>query len=214
MTDDLVWIHRDAESVVKLVLNRPAKANALTGAMLDSLCAAVTEAGRSGARALVLTGNGKVFSAGADLGEAAAGLAVSSAWERLSGAVADLPCLTVAALNGTIAGGANGMALACDIRIAVPEATFFYPVMRLGYLPPPSDVVRMVRLVGRSRAAMILSAGQRIGAEEALAWGLIDRIVPREALMDTALALCAGVIAAKPGHAEAIGRMVRAAARG
>ena len=136
MTDDLVWIHRDPESVVKLVLNRPAKANALTGAMLDSLCAAVTEAGRSGARALVLTGNGKVFSAGADLGEAAAGLAVSSAWERLSGAVADLPCLTVAALNGTIAGGANGMALACDIRIAVPEATFFYPVMRLGYLPP------------------------------------------------------------------------------
>ena len=104
MTDDLVWIHRDPESVVKLVLNRPAKANALTGAMLDSLCAAVTEAGRSGARALVLTGNGKVFSAGADLGEAAAGLAVSSAWERLSGAVADLPCLTVAALNGTMAG--------------------------------------------------------------------------------------------------------------
>ena len=153
-------------------------------------------------------------SAVADLDAARAGLATSPLWEELSGLIADAPALTIAALNGTAAGGALGMVLACDLRIAVPSATIFYPVMRLGYLPPPSDVVRMVRLVGRSRAAMILSAGQRIGAEEALAWGLIDRIVPREALMDTALALCAGVIAAKPGHAEAIGRMVRVAARG
>lgn len=199
--------------MVKLALDRPEKANALTAAMLESLIDAVLDAGRTGAKALVVTGTGRVFSAGADLGEAAAGLARSPLWERLSAAVAGLPCLTVAALNGTMAGGANGMALACDIRIAVPEATFFYPVMRLGYLPPPSDVVRMVELVGRSRAAMILSAGQRIGAAEALAWGLIDRIVPGEALMDTALALCAEAVAAKPGHAEAIGRMVREAAR-
>ena len=72
----------------------------------------------------------------------APGLATSDVWERLSGAIAALPCLTVAALNGTLAGGANGMALACDLRIAVPSAKFFYPVMKLGFLPQPSDPAR------------------------------------------------------------------------
>ena len=95
--------------------------------MLTEL-AEITE-GAGEAQALILTGEGKVFSAGADLDEARASLAVSDIWERLSGAIASLPCLTIAALNGTLAGGAMGMALACDIRIAVPTAKFFYPVM-------------------------------------------------------------------------------------
>ena len=100
------------------------------------------------ARALILTGRGRVFSAGADLGAARAGLATSPLWEELSAAIADLPCMTVAALNGTLAGGAFGMALACDLRIAVPEAKFFYPVMKLGFLPQPSDPGRLAALVG------------------------------------------------------------------
>ena len=68
-------------------------------------------------------------------------------WERLSGAIASLPCLTIAALNGTLAGGAMGMVLACDLRIAVPGAKFFYPVMKLGFLPQPSDPKRLAALV-------------------------------------------------------------------
>ena len=103
------------------------------------------------------------------------------------------------------------MALACDIRIAVPEATFFYPVMRLGFLPQPSDPRRLAALAGPSRAAMILMAGQKITAGEALAWGLFDRVVAPEALMDAALSLCAGARAAAPDHVAAITRMVRAA---
>lgn len=63
------------------------------------------------------------------------------------------------------------MVLACDLRLAVPGARLFYPVMRLGYLPQPSDPVRLAALVGPARARMILMAGQKIGAEEALAWG-------------------------------------------
>ena len=187
-------------------LNRPEKANALTGDMLEALARAVEEAGE--ASALILTGEGKVFSAGADLEAAAAGLATSPLWERLSSAIAAFPGLTIAALNGTLAGGACGMALACDLRIAVPGARVFYPVMKLGYLPQPSDPARLAALVGPARAKLVLMAGAKIEAEEALAWGLIDRIAPPEALMDTARALCADVLAANPAHAAAIKRMI------
>ena len=187
-------------------LNRPEKANALTGDMLEALARAVEEAGE--ASALILTGEGKVFSAGADLEAAAAGLATSPLWERLSSAIAAFPGLTIAALNGTLAGGACGMALACDLRIAVPGARVFYPVMKLGYLPQPSDPARLAALVGPARAKLVLMAGAKIEAEEALAWGLIDRIAPPEALMDTARALCADVLAASPAHAAAIKRMI------
>lgn len=187
-------------------LNRPEKANALTGEMLEALVHAVEGAGE--ARALILTGEGRVFSAGADLEAAAAGLATSPLWERLSGAIAAFPGLTIAALNGSLAGGACGMALACDLRIAVPGAKIFYPVMKLGYLPQPSDPARLAALVGPARAKLVLMAGARAEAEEALAWGLIDRIVPAEALMDTARALCADVLAASPAHAAAIKRMI------
>ena len=211
MTRGPVWIHHYSDGVVKVVLDRPEKANALSAAMLEALIAAMDDVAQAGARAMILTGTGKVFSAGADLAHAAGGLAVSQLWERLSGAVAALPCLTVAALNGTVAGGGCGMALACDIRIAAAGAQIFYPVMKLGFLPQPSDVVRLVDLAGRSRAAMILSAGQRIGTDEALAWGLFDRVVAPEALMDAALSLCAGARAAAPDHVAAITRMVRAA---
>ena len=188
-------------------LNRPEKANALTGEMLDALARAVEEADK--ASALILTGEGRVFSAGADLdAAAAAGLATSPLWERLSSAIAAFPGLTIAALNGTLAGGACGMALACDLRIAVPDAKIFYPVMRLGYLPQPSDPARLAALVGPARAKLLLMAGARVETEEALAWGLIDRIAPPEALLDTARALCADVLAACPAHAAAIKRMV------
>ena len=154
-----------------------------------------------------MTGVGKVFSAGADLDDARAGLATDPVWERLSSALAGFPGLTIAALNGTLAGGSMGMTLACDLRIAVPGAKFFYPVMKLGFLPQPSDPARLVALVGPARAKMILMAGQKIDTDEALAWGLIDRIVPGEALLDTARALAADVLAAKPGHAAAIKAM-------
>ena len=187
-------------------LNRPEKANALTGEMLEALVHAVEGAGE--ARALILTGEGRVFSAGADLEAAAAGLATSPLLERLSAAIAAFPGLTIAALNGSLAGGACGMALACDLRIAVPGAKIFYPVMKLGYLPQPSDPARLAALVGPARAKLVLMAGARAEAEEALAWGLIDRIVPAEALMDTARALCADVLAASPAHAAAIKRMI------
>ena len=188
-----------------ITIDRQDKANSLTGEMLSDLAEAFENAKES--RAIILTGRGKVFSAGADLEEARAGLATSPLWERLSGAVAAAPGLTIAALNGTLAGGAMGMALACDIRLAVPGAKFFYPVMKLGYLPQPSDPGRMAALIGPARTKMILMGGQKIPAEEALTYGLVDRIVDPADLLETARGICADTLAAKPEIAAGIKAM-------
>ncbi|MEY8828623.1 enoyl-CoA hydratase/isomerase family protein [Sedimentitalea sp. XS_ASV28] len=200
----MIDLHRD-DGLWTVTLNRPDKANSLTAAMLDELAGIAEEA--TGARALILTGAGRVFSAGADLDEARAGLATSDVWERLSGAIARLPCLTIAALNGTLAGGAMGMALACDLRIAVPDARFFYPVMKLGFLPQPSDPIRLAALVGPARTRLILMAGQRITAQDALQFGLVDRLVEPGALLATARDLAADSCAAAPDIAAGIARL-------
>lgn len=191
-----------ADDVWTVTLNRPDKANALTEAMLRQLTDVMRDAQE--ARAVILTGAGKVFSAGADLEAARAGLATSSAWEDLSAAVASLPGLSIAALNGTLAGGAMGMALACDIRIAVPSARFFYPVMKLGFLPQPSDPPRMAALIGPARTKLMLMGGQKIEAEEALRFGLIERIVQPEDLLQHAQSLTADTVAAKAELARQI----------
>ncbi|KIT16699.1 enoyl-CoA hydratase/isomerase family protein [Jannaschia aquimarina] len=185
--------------VTALTLDRTNKRNALTGGMLEDLIAGVEAAPGP----LVMTGAGGVFSAGADLEAARAGLATSPLWERLSGTIAAHPHLTVAALNGTCAGGALGMVLACDIRLSVPEATFFYPVAKLGFLPQPSDPVRLAGLTGSSRAKLMLAGGARWDAFEALTFGLVDRVVP-----DPVAAARELVSAGEPGHVAAIKAMV------
>ena len=183
-----------------VTLNRPDKANSLTAGMLGRLAEIAGEAEADPQiRALILTGAGDtVFSAGADLQEARAGLATSPLWERVSGGIAALPCLTVAALNGTLAGGAFGMALACDLRIAVPHARFFYPVASLGFLPQPSDPGRLVALMGPARAKLLLLGGQKLSADEALAFGLVDRITAPEHLAEQAAGLVADAQAGQP----------------
>ncbi|WP_299553544.1 enoyl-CoA hydratase/isomerase family protein [uncultured Tateyamaria sp.] len=190
-----------------ITINRPEKAGALTEQMLIDLRDAARDAGQ--AAAVILTGTGKVFSAGADLDAARAGLATSPLWEELSGAIADLPGLTIAALNGTVAGGATGMVLACDLRIAVPSAKFFYPVMKLGYLPQPSDPVRMAALIGTARTKMIFLGGQKLPAATAYEFGLVDELVENGAVLDRAQQLCIDIAAAKSETARAIKAMCR-----
>ncbi|WP_375265645.1 enoyl-CoA hydratase/isomerase family protein [Planktotalea sp.] len=194
--DDGVWT---------VTINRPEKANSLTLEMLQELAQIARDA--KDARVLILTGAGKVFSAGADLEAARSGLAISPIWEEVSGAIADLRCLTIAALNGTLAGGAMGMALACDVRLAVPNAKFFYPVMKLGFLPQPSDPARMRALIGPARTKLILMGGQKILADEALAFGLIDRICSAETLLTEAEEIGADSNIADPDLAAQIKQM-------
>jgi enoyl-CoA hydratase/carnithine racemase len=186
----------------KITLNRPEKANALTAAMLQEL-AEIAEAAQQ-ARGLIITGAGGVFSAGGDLDEMTDGLATSALWERLSTAIAAVPGLSIAALNGTLAGGAMGMALACDIRLAVPQAKFFYPVMKRGFLPQPSDPLRMSALIGPARTKLILMGGQKLTAQEALQFGLIELVVEPEDLLPTAENIAADTMAASPEIARGI----------
>lgn len=189
-----------------VTIDRPDKAGALTLEMLTEL-ADIAEAARD-AKLFILTGTGRVFSAGADLDAARAGLAVDPVWERLSTAIAEIHGLSIAALNGTVAGGAFGMVLACDLRIAVAKAKFFYPVMKLGFLPQPSDPPRLAKLVGPARAKMILMAGQKVVADDALAWGLIDCVVPEDALLETAGAFGQDALQADHDHVATIKSMV------
>ncbi|MCB5199084.1 enoyl-CoA hydratase/isomerase family protein [Loktanella sp. TSTF-M6] len=178
-----------------LTLDRPDKANALTAAMLAELCRAVQAAQDS--KALILTGNGRVFSAGADLADVGR-LATSPLWEELSTAIADHPGLTIAALNGTLAGGAMGMALACDMRIAVPGASFFYPVMKMGVRPQPSDPGRLAALCGPARAKSLLLGARKWTAEQALTYGLIEEIADDPVAAARAMATAA--LQADAGH--------------
>lgn len=188
-----------------LRINRPDKANALTEAMLSDLADAVESATQS---VLILTGEGKVFSAGADLDDVRGGtLATSPEWERLSRAVAGFQGLSVASLNGSCAGGALGMVLACDLRIAVPTAKFFYPVIKMGVLPQPSDPARLAALVGPSVAKRILLTGAKLDAVEALSVGLIDRI-SSGSLTDETLELITPAMGADPAQITAIKALI------
>ena len=189
-----------------VTVDRPDKAGALTREMLIEL-SDIAEAAHA-AKLFVLTGTGSVFSAGADLDAARAGLATDPVWERLSGAIAAQSGLSIAALNGTVAGGAFGMVLACDLRIAVPSANFFYPVMKRGFLPQPSDPARLARLIGPGRAKAILMAGQKISAETALQWGLIDQIAKKDDLQAGVATLAQDALSADISHISAIKRMI------
>lgn len=193
--------------VLTLTLNRPDKANALTGEMLATLADQV-EGIETDVCAVVLTGAGRVFSAGADLEAARAGLAVDPVWERLSGAIADCPALTVAALNGTVAGGALGMVLACDLRVAAPGASMFYPVMKLGFLPQPSDPARMMAISGGSAARRLFLAGEKIGSDEAKVLGLVDAVDPD--VMTAVRSMVADACAAGQAHVAAIKGLIPA----
>ena len=198
---DLIDVSHEGDLWV-VTLNRSDKANALTADMLNQLADIAQDARH--AKAFILTGRGKIFSAGADLADVGAGLATDPAWERLSANIVQINGLTVAALNGTVAGGAHGMVLACDLRIAATHTKFFYPVMKIGVMPQPSDPIRMAKLIGPARTKMILLAGQKIAAETAQNWGLVDAITKPDALLQTAKDWCGDVLGADHRNAPSI----------
>lgn len=199
----------ETEARWTLTLSRPDKANALTREMLVDLDAAVQRATEAGAPTLVITGEGRVFSAGMDLEAAKSGLAKDGIWEQLSNRIAAFPGLSIAALNGTAAGGCLGMVLACDLRVMAPEAKIFYPVMKMGFLPQPSDPGRLRALVGPGRAAQILLAAQKIDAQTALDWGFADRLTSSEDLAAVLDDLTEAAVAAKPEIRAGIKALLR-----
>ena len=202
----MITLKKHKNAVWEIRINRPEKANSLSSEMLEELLAIIEKA--NSARGIILTGQGKTFSAGADLSEVKSGLATSPIWEKLSLSLKELNCVTIAALNGTVAGGAFGMVLACDIRICVPSSKFFYPVMKMGYLPQPSDPKRLVDLIGPGRAKLMLVAGEKLDSDKAYKFGLVDEIVMVEDLISRAHTLLDASLSAPPNHVSGIKRLM------
>ena len=166
----------------------------------DDVCDAVAKTESAFGPLDVLIGN-------AGLLDPISHLATSPEWESLSAAVAGFSGLSVAALNGSCAGGALGMVLACDLRVSVPTAKFFYPVIKMGVLPQPSDPARLAALVGPAAAKRILLTGARIEAPEALAIGLIDCLSGDDLVTDVQN-MISPALAADPTQVAAIKAMI------
>ena len=198
----MINLKKHKNAVWEIKINRPEKANSLSSKMLGELLTIIEKADE--AKGVILTGQGKTFSAGADLIEVKSGLATSPIWEKLSKSLKELNCVTIAALNGTVAGGAFGMILACDIRICVPSSEFFYPVMKMGYLPQPSDPKRLIDLIGPGRAKLMLVAGQKLSSDKAYKFGLVDEVVKVENLIIRAHELLAASLSARSDHIASI----------
>jgi enoyl-CoA hydratase/carnithine racemase len=182
-----------ADGVGTIRLDRP-KMNALDAQMQEEIRAAAGEATeRDDVKAVVVHGGEKVFAAGADVKEMAA-MSYTDMIKRSSGltsaftAVARIPKPVVAAVNGYALGGGCELALCADIRIAADNATFGQPEILLGIIPGAGGTQRLSRLVGPSRAKDIIFTGRFVKAEEALAIGLVDKVVPAESVYDEAVA--------------------------
>jgi enoyl-CoA hydratase len=171
------------EEFAVLTIRRPSALNALSFELIDRIGDCITRAGQSGARALIVTGEGeKAFCAGADIKElqhrelvaqragAERGQAVFVLLDRL-------PIPSVALVNGYAFGGGCELALACTLRLALPNAKFGLPEVKLGLIPGYGGTQRLPRLVGEGRALEMVMTGRTVGAEEALAMGLVNHIV-------------------------------------
>lgn len=181
-------------AVATLTLNRPDSLNALTGAMLDEMKAALESLPPAGARTLLLAGAGRGFSSGADLAAGGGlpddvGAALEAHFNPLVEALFRLPLPVVAAVNGPCAGAGCSLALAADIVIAGRSAYFLQAFINLGLIPDAGATWLLPRLAGRARAMEMMMLGERIPAEKAADWGLISRVVEDEELESEAVAL-------------------------
>jgi enoyl-CoA hydratase/carnithine racemase len=181
-----------AGGIAVLRLDRP-KMNVLNAEMQHLIGAAAQECrDRSDVAAVVITGGDRVFAAGADIKEMAqlsyAEMALhSSKLQRAFTAVAQIPQPVVAAVNGYALGGGCELALCADVRFAAADATLGQPEIKLGVIPGAGGTQRLARLVGPSRAKDLVFTGRFVSAAEALAIGLVDRVVPAEQVLETAL---------------------------
>ena len=202
MTDELVRSERRG-AVALLTLDRPKALNALDRATLERLRARLAElAGDRTVRAVVLTGAGRAFAAGADIAEMRGlGPVEAEAFSRLGhAALADLEALpvpTIAAVNGYALGGGCELALACDWIYASTKARFGQPEVNLGLIPGFGGTSRLVRRVGPAWAKELILSGEPIDADTAVRIGLANRVFEPEALVDAAVA--AGETIAKKG---------------
>ncbi len=207
MPDNHILAERDRE-VLRIILNRPDKANALTREMIGELTELFDLASEDDdLRVLTIEGaGGRVFCGGADLAQFIEDgrSGDDELWEDMSEALSAVPFLTIAKINGACIGGSLTLALGCDVRLAVPTAAFGYPVLRNGVFPTSQDGRKLDALVGPGRKALFLLGGSRVEADEALGWGLVDRIVASDGLDKATAELSQAALAAPPDHLQAL----------
>jgi 2-(1,2-epoxy-1,2-dihydrophenyl)acetyl-CoA isomerase len=204
-------------AVATLTIARADKLNALSGQTVDELRAAVEETGRSGARCLLLAGEGRGFSSGADLASGGglpedAGAALENHFNPLIEALFALPIPVVAAVQGPCAGAGCSLALAADIVIAARSAYFLQAFVNIGLIPDAGATWLLPRLAGRARALEMMMLGERISAEQARDWGMVSRVVEDEHLASESVAL-ATQLAQGPTRALALIRKLARAAQ-
>ena len=188
-----------------ITLNRPEKRNAISTEMIDELLAALDEAESGAVRVVVVTGAGKAFCSGMDLDALKAvssqspeqNLEDSRRVARLFRRLYSFPKPLIAAVNGPAIAGGCGIATLCDFTLAVPEATFGYSEVRIGFIPAIVSVF-LIRQIGEKRARDLLLTGRILEAEEAHQIGVVTEVVPAGALVDRARELAATLIAASP----------------
>ena len=183
------------DNIVTLTIDRPEALNALNTAVITELEQAVTELEQDGSLgAVIITGAGRSFVAGADIGEQRPlDLEGGRRWGQRGSAllrrIEKLPVPTIAAVNGFALGGGCELAMACDIILASEKAKFGQPEVGLGITPGFSGTQRLSRRVGAARAKELIFSGRMLKAEEACAIGLVSEVFAPEALMEGALAM-------------------------
>ena len=184
-------IYEVKNKIAYININRP-KMNALNRKLLDELYYAFDEASKDDeVRAVILTGEGKAFVAGADIAEmkelsAIEGKAMMAKGHAVMNFIESQPKPVIAAVNGFALGGGCELAMACDIRIASEDAKFGQPEVNLGIIPGFGGTQRLPRLVGKGMGKYLIMTGEMISADEAYRIGLVEKVVPAEELIGTA----------------------------
>jgi enoyl-CoA hydratase len=203
MSIDTLRVDVTADGMATVAFNRPDKLNTLSIRLRQDLDSTVQAlAADPAVRVLILTGTGRAFTAGLDLDEWAAPAGVAAA-AYVHDAVASLQRFrgpVIGAINGLAITGGVEIALACDLLIASTDARFADTHVKVGLLPGWGGSARLIRRVGLMRAKELALTGRFLSADEALAWGLVNRVVPPAQLLPEALAL-ARQIAVHPAEA-------------
>lgn len=192
---ELLHLERQPDGVAVVRLDN-GKVNSLSTRLLAELADAVAELRADLPGAVVVTGSDRMFAAGADITEfdgPEEARVVGAAFRSALDALAALPRVSIAAVTGFALGGGCELALACDLRIAGDTARFGQPEILLGIIPGGGGTQRLARLVGPSRAKDLILTGRQVRAQEALAMGLVDQVVPSDQVLDVALEKAAGL---------------------
>jgi 2-(1,2-epoxy-1,2-dihydrophenyl)acetyl-CoA isomerase len=204
-----------SDGVATLTLNRPDKMNALTTQMRAEIAHAVGEAGRA-ARVLVMTGEGRAFCTGQDLGDRAGGQEIDlertlrDEYQPMIDAIVNCPIPTIAAVNGPAAGAGANLALSADVVIAAASAYFLQAFSRIGLIPDAGGTYTMPRTMGMAKAMGAALFADRISAQQADAWGLIWEAVPDEDFPDHVAARARHLADGPTAAYAAIKKVIRA----